>query len=654
MKVSVIIPCFNAVDKIGRCLASLRAIDMPRQEYEVLFIDDCSTDGTFALLEDECAKESNWRAEQLPTNSGSPSRPRNRGLELARGEYVFFLDCDDEISSDTLRLHYKHALASNADIVRGYLFVNDGRKSITMNRMTDWSDALSREERIAKIVKDQSMGSTNLFRTELLRKNKLAWQEDIRMGEDTLYLAHALVIAKKIEYIDHPAITYNKYPSLLASTTQSFGAKELRDHLIMWPSLAKILSKAGVDYYRLRFKVSLRYILSLLVQRNRGDIGKELFREYSEFISGIWSVVRKFDYPDRYAEIINSLHANDFNSFRHLCRPRLLIAGHDLKFVASALPELEHYFDVRFDEWSGHSQHDEGKSLELLGWAELIWCEWLLGNAVWYSERKKPTQKLVIRMHRFEVGHDYGSKLCVENVDSIITVATLFFERLLERFPNIPREKVRLVPIGYSLEKYNSTFSKERLKTIAMIGILPSGKGLHKAIRILADLRKKDPEFRLEIFGKTPEELSWIANDKSERDYFNECQKAIKYNKLENSIRFNGHSDITTSLAQRKVGYVLSLSSRVRELPGFEAFHVAVGDGYAGGAVSLILHYHGAEYVWPEEFILPTTEAIVERILSFQDDPKKFQLASQSGRTLIKDRYQVEDFASTVKEIFSQ
>ena len=96
-RVSVIVPCYNAIDKIGRCLGSLRRMSMAATNHEVIFVDDQSCDGTYALLVQECAQHPNWRLLRMDVNSGSPSEPRNLGIAAARGDYVFFLDCDDEI-----------------------------------------------------------------------------------------------------------------------------------------------------------------------------------------------------------------------------------------------------------------------------------------------------------------------------------------------------------------------------------------------------------------------------------------------------------------------------------------------------------------------------------------------------------------------------
>ncbi len=654
MKVTVVVPCFNAAQKIGVCLNSLLAIEMQKSDYEVIFVDDCSTDSTYDLLLDFCSSNKNWYVHRLDKNSGSPSYPRNYATKLARGKYVFYLDCDDEILPDTLSVHYEAASKNSADMVRGYLYASDGSKRLTMNRLPEWSDSLSRHERIKLFLEKQSLTKTCLIRTDLLREKNIKYPEDMKMGEDTVFVADVLCAANNVVYIDHPTYIYNRTPTFVQSTTQSFGEKELADQLLMWPRLQEVLSQEGVNYYSTRLHVNLRYIFSLLIQKNRRDIKESTFRRFSEFVRIVGEDLDRSKFSARHVEFVEAIEGGSFERFSKLARPRLLVAGYDLKFITPFFPVLSEYFEIRVDEWSGHSIHNEKHSKECLEWAEYIWCEWLLGNAVWYSERKKAHQKLIIRMHRFEVGQAYGSNISVKNVDAIITVSVLFFERLLESFPNIPRNKVRLMPLGYMIDEYEKSFFDERLYTIGMIGILPSGKGFHKALEILNELRKLDSRFKLEIFGKRPEDLSWIANDKDEKEYFLKCEKYISECGLSDAVHFNGHSNIKKSIAQRKVGFILSLSKQVRELPGFESFHIAVGDGYCGGAVSLVLHFLGAEYVWSQDSIFTSTDAIVDRIYKLSCDPEAFESASYRGRELIAARYSAQEFAGRVKSCFQQ
>ncbi len=94
--VSIIIPAYNAKRTIGRLLSSLAALDYPRDRYEVVVVDNGSTDGTRAVIEAagvRCLKE---RSVQ------SSYAARNRGVEAARGELVAFVDADCEVPPDWL------------------------------------------------------------------------------------------------------------------------------------------------------------------------------------------------------------------------------------------------------------------------------------------------------------------------------------------------------------------------------------------------------------------------------------------------------------------------------------------------------------------------------------------------------------------------
>jgi len=650
--VSIIIPCYNAASKIGKCLASLENIDFPKECYEIVFVDDCSTDNTFSLLQEECKYKKNWYAYQLDKNSRSPSKPRNEGVKKAKGEYIFYLDCDDEILPDTLLVHFQHAKKTNACIVRGNLIADNGKQQKEMNTISNWNSSLPKKNKIELLISKQSTTAPQLIKRKLLIENSINWPEDIRMGEDTIFLANVLSCAENIEYVHHNTFIYNKMPTLSLSTTQSYGDKDLRDHLSGWELVQRKLEEVGVNYIKLRLTIGLQTVLKSLIFKNRHDIESETFNNFTNFIRKYYEVIKSFKLSLRYLEIIQSIYNNDFEGFDKLCRPRMLIAGHDLKFILPIEKKISKYFDIRYDKWVSHTEHNEDQSLKLLDWAEIIWCEWMLGNSVWYSEHKKSQQKLVIRMHRQELATDYADNIDFNRVDLVFAVSALFFERLLERFPNIPRNKVRLLSNYVDVESYEKKWDNERLFNLAMIGILPSRKNFKEALKIIHKLKDIDNRYTLTIYGKVAKDLPWVMRIKEEKVYFEQCDKYIEEYNLTPYIKYKGHCDLKKSLSDDKIGYVLSLSEADLILP--ESFHLAVADGFSGGGISLIRKWPGCEYIFPDFMIKNSLTDIVDFIVDLNNKGRNdFIELSAKGQNFISVKYSEENFLNTVKKEIS-
>ena len=115
--ISVIIPMYNVEKYVSECLDSLLAQTF--QNFEVIVVDDCSTDNSAAIVE-SYREKFGGRLEQitLQTNSGNAGyTARNRGFYFSRGEYVFFIDGDDFISKNALEILYNAAKKFDADVI---------------------------------------------------------------------------------------------------------------------------------------------------------------------------------------------------------------------------------------------------------------------------------------------------------------------------------------------------------------------------------------------------------------------------------------------------------------------------------------------------------------------------------------------------------
>ena len=114
MKLSIIVPVYNAEKWLRRCVESLLNQDIDKGEYEILLVDDGSTDGSLALAHQLAAEAGNIRVFTQP-NAG-PGAARNRGIDNAKGDYLMFVDADDYIKPNSLAPILDLAINKNLDL----------------------------------------------------------------------------------------------------------------------------------------------------------------------------------------------------------------------------------------------------------------------------------------------------------------------------------------------------------------------------------------------------------------------------------------------------------------------------------------------------------------------------------------------------------
>ena len=115
-KVSIIIPMYNSEKYIAECLNSI--LGQTFKDFEVIVVDDCSTDDSVKIVEDYIPKfEGRLQLLHMEKNSGHAALPRNKGLDAARGDYVYFVDSDDLLVESALVELYDVAEKTQAEVV---------------------------------------------------------------------------------------------------------------------------------------------------------------------------------------------------------------------------------------------------------------------------------------------------------------------------------------------------------------------------------------------------------------------------------------------------------------------------------------------------------------------------------------------------------
>lgn len=278
-------------------------------------------------------------------------------------------------------------------------------------------------------------------------------------------------------------------------------------------------------------------------------------------------------------------------------KKKILIASHDLKFAKFIMETIEKRDDLELlvDQWQGHSKHDEEKSLNLLNQADTIFCEWGLGNLVWYSQHKKQGQKLVTRVHAQELRTRHLDQCHHENIDHYIFVSPYYFELMIAEF-SLERKKCKMIFNMVDTELLDKPKLPGAEFHLGMLGDVPHSKRLDRALDIFEKLYEKDKRYKLFIKGKRPEDYPWM-HSKAKADemaYYQRQYQRIKDNGWEGNVIFEGFGPIDEWL--QKIGWILSVSDH-------ESFHLAVAEGMASGAIPVVLNWSGANLIYHNSFI---------------------------------------------------
>ncbi|MGE5396645.1 MAG: glycosyltransferase [Chitinophagales bacterium] len=314
----------------------------------------------------------------------------------------------------------------------------------------------------------------------------------------------------------------------------------------------------------------------------------------------------------------------------------LLFSGHNLQFIQTLVDHFKRQkqYDVRIDLWRGHRIHDKNHSRECLAWADIIICEWGLGNAVWYSKNKRNDQILFVRMHRQELEYDYPEHFNNDNINKIVTISPHTCEAFQKKF-GFPKNKMTLIYNLIDSQRFTSPKDNSSLYHLGLLGYCPQIKRLDRALDIFETLWQRDHRYILSIKGKSPEEYAWLWERPHEREYYEAIRQRIEQSPWGKSVIFEPWSQDVENWFN-KIGIILSVSD-------YESFHLAAAEGMASGSLPVILERIGANQLFPKEFIFKSTNEAAFWINNTIKRPKQeIQHLKDSVQKFVRDRYDIE------------
>ena len=244
VKISIIIPVYNAEMYLDAVLTSV--LDQSMHSYEVILVDDGSTDASSLICDRYSATDPRFRTIHKP--NGGVSSARNAGLNLAKGEYVMFLDSDDALMPDAL----ENMLKDGADedlVLGGYtVYVGDvptrsvhphKERSYKGNEMTSFLDA-----NIRRNCEMLDAPWAKLYRRKTIRD--LRFCEDLSYAEDKLFVFGFLSICNSARTCAAPVYAYHIRPGSLGSDIAS--DRHLQQLRRFLPQYVRLLETLRVKY----------------------------------------------------------------------------------------------------------------------------------------------------------------------------------------------------------------------------------------------------------------------------------------------------------------------------------------------------------------------------------------------------------------------
>lgn len=222
--ISIIVPVYNAEKTLERCVDSV--LQQSFTSYEAILVDDGSEDNSGAICDRYASAD--LRIRVVHQRNKGVSAARNAGIEMARGEYLAFLDSDDWIGPMHLKQYYESMIQNDCDVVIGGYTKREESK---MTKNAPIHTGCFGNDIWEDICRDSSIYGylwNKLIRTEVVKKDSLRLREDMYSQEDLEFSLSVLERAKRIALTDADSYQYDYVPGKRIPPTWDFIANQLK------------------------------------------------------------------------------------------------------------------------------------------------------------------------------------------------------------------------------------------------------------------------------------------------------------------------------------------------------------------------------------------------------------------------------------------
>ena len=348
IKISVVIPVYNTEEYLEECLDSLYVQDF--KEIEYILVDDGSKDSSLDICRKYAKKDE--RFVVIHKENGGPSSARNMALEVARGEYISFVDSDDSLREDAYSIINKRLIENNNPDILVFganLFPEDAPdylRYMVSPRNVTYNEFLP--EILYEEVGSRPFLWLQIIKKSLITENNIKMDESMNLGEDQLFQIQLFPFAKRIAYTDDKL--YNYRWSRPNSLMKDYGDKMQKKLLAHVKIIDKVLDAIFTEAYSRQMQIAT---LTWSVFFIWGDVVNLLEYKQVEICSALTNVWEKHNASRFY---------NELGVWCKLRYDQLLILGEtDKDKKIEKMQEANEKLEARLEEIKSTK---EGKRLE--------------------------------------------------------------------------------------------------------------------------------------------------------------------------------------------------------------------------------------------------------------------------------------------------
>lgn len=284
-KISIIIPVFNSEKYIEKAIESI--LIQSFKDFEIICIDDGSTDNSLEICYGEAEKDN--RIKIIHQENKGVSSARNKGIEVAKGDYIAFLDADDYYANDALEIMYNDAIKENADAAfYNHFYDYDGK---IINRVPRFKTGIYEFKDVSNCILDDGTLTGILFgsacgviyKAETIKRNNIKFNEKLTFNEDGIFNIEFLSKSKSFVYnAERNLYGYRQYKTFKAVDVKTF-LRKIKETEKYIEDISNIVNNQSTQLKRRKLTIAFQLSLAICQSMKYKLVKQELKILWGDF-----------------------------------------------------------------------------------------------------------------------------------------------------------------------------------------------------------------------------------------------------------------------------------------------------------------------------------------------------------------------------------